>query len=397
MSKVLEVAVIGGGFSGLIAAERLSQKFPTGSVKIIERGARVGRKILATGNGRGNVSNILLSESNYHSLAGADVSYALQKYGNKSLIEYFSSLGMDITVEGGRIYPSSYQASSLLDLLRMKLEYKSVEEITDAECVDISGDGDKFIIKTTCGNFAAKRVVLACGGKAQKQYGSDGTAYRLAEKFGHSVTKLYPSIVQIKTDTDKIKGLKGLKQKVKLKAISGVEVLAESEGDLLFTEYGVSGNAAFFISSYVTDKKDCCLSVDFLPEKDEKHLVEILRNKAKLGYIGADDMFTGIINKQIGRAIVKSVNTEDLSDKSIKRAVAALKDFRLEVLGTLGFDYAQVTRGGIRFSEIDERTFESKLQSGLYIVGEMLDVDGDCGGYNLQWAFSSAMCCAEAI
>ncbi len=397
MTKVSEVIVIGGGFSGLIVAERLSEKYSKGSVRIIEKCDRVGKKILATGNGRGNVTNLNLGVENYHSVQSADVSYAIEKYGYKSLIDYFSALGMDVTADEGRVYPSSLQASSVLDVLRMKLAFSGVEEITDAECLSIYKENEIFTVKTKKGDYFAKRVILSCGGKAQKQYGTDGTAYRLAEHFGHKTTKLYPSLVQIKTSTDSIRGLKGLKQKVRLKAMENGKVLGGYEGDLLFTDYGVSGNAAFFLSSYITGKENCSLSIDFLPDKSEEHLKNLLKNKAKLGYIEPQDMFLGIINKQIGRAVVKSMGISDFSEKSIEKAVAAVKDFRLKVVGTLGFDYAQVTRGGILFDEVDKKTFESKLQKGLYIVGEMLDVDGDCGGYNLQWAFSSAMCCAEGI
>ncbi|MBO4323449.1 MAG: aminoacetone oxidase family FAD-binding enzyme [Clostridia bacterium] len=390
------IVIIGGGFSGLIAAEILSEKYGA-KVAVIERNDRVGKKILSTGNGRGNFTNEVLSEKNYHSLMGANTSYAIEKFGNKSIKDYFASLGVLSSSEEDKVYPSSFQASSLLDALRSKLAYNGGKEITGEKCLEVSLHDGKFFIKTSSGEYSADKVVLSCGGKSGKQFGTDGTAYSLAAPFGHKVTKLYPSLVQIKTSTDSIKGLKGIKQVARLKAYEGDKLLSESVGDILFTDYGVSGNAAFYLSSYITNKPNSRLIAEFLPEKTEKEIEDFLVEKSRLGFVKAEDALLGVVNKQLGRAIMKKIGANAFDEKTAKKAAKEIKNFELKVLGTLGFDYSQVTRGGIEFNGVNERTFESKYVKGLYIIGEMLDVDGDCGGYNLQWAYSSARCAAEDL
>ncbi|MBO4262381.1 MAG: aminoacetone oxidase family FAD-binding enzyme, partial [Clostridia bacterium] len=305
MEKIYKVAIIGGGFSGLIAADKLSAKFH-GDVIILEKNDRVGKKILATGNGRGNVTNEVLRAGNYHSVCGADVSFAISGHDGGDLRSYFRSKGVNTVVEDGRVYPSCFQASSVLDMLRLSVAHGGGAEKTCAKCEKIERRDGVFRIITDNGNYAAENVILACGGKAAKQYGTDGSAYSLAENFGHTVTALYPSLVQIKTNTEAIRGLKGLKQKVLASAYDKDIKLAETAGDILFTEYGVSGNAAFFLSSYVTDRPAAKLKIEFLPEVSEEALSAFLKEKAALGYIGADDALTGVINKQIGRAIIKN-------------------------------------------------------------------------------------------
>ena len=391
-----KVIIIGGGFSGLIATERLSEKYG-GEIAVIERNDRVGKKILATGNGRGNFTNEVLSDKNYHSVVGAPLCYAIEKYGNKSIKDYFASLGVYNSSEDGKVYPSSFQASSLLDALRSKLLFNGGKEITGEKCLSVFYSDGKFTVKTTANEYTADKVILSCGGKAGKQYGTDGTAYALANSFGHKTTELYPSLVQVKTNTEHIRGLKGIKQTARLKAYENGKFLSESVGDVLFTDYGVSGNAVFFLSSYIAGKSNCRLIAEFLPEKTENEIAEFLIKKSKLGFIKVEDALSGVINKQLGRAIINKIGAVRFDEKIAVRLAKEIKNFDLEVLGTLGYDYCQVTRGGIELKGIDEKTFESKYQKGLYIIGEMLDIDGDCGGYNLQWAYSSARCASDDL
>ncbi len=397
MKKVFKVAIVGGGFSGIVSALKLAELFGGENVALIERKDRIGKKILATGNGRGNLSNTDLTESHYHSSSGAKVKEIIEKYGNDALADFFASLGIDLTVEETRFYPSSMQASSVLDMMRLKLAYLNVGELVGNFCEDISFSDGVFKLKCEKETYYSEKVILCCGGKAGSQYGTDGTSYGLAEKFGHSLTALRPAIVQIKTDNRLIRGLKGLKQNACVKINKGGKEKARFIGDLLFTDYGVSGNTAFYLSSYISGDKDEYLSIDFLPEKTSGYITSFLEKKANSGFVGKDDALTGIVNKQIGRAIIKYAEVTSFDNTTVKQIVAALKDFRLKIIGTMGFDSAQVTKGGIRADEVYPDTFESKKRKGLYIVGEMLDVDGDCGGYNLQWAFSSAISACEGI
>ncbi len=410
--KKYEVAIIGGGFSGLTSAVFLSESFGGENVLVLEKNDRVGKKILATGNGRGNITNKNVSESDYHSFGAgensADENFAgeniaserientLQKYGNKSIISYFYSLGVPVTADGDKVFPASLQASSVLDAIRAKLEYLQTDVKTASECLGIERNGDGYSLKTVSGRYEAKRVIFAAGGKTGKQYGTDGNAFKILKERGVEITPLYPAIVQLKTETEHIKGLKNLKEKALVTAFDGEKKLKSFYGDVLFTDYGVSGNAAFYLSSYLVGAKEPWLSISFT-EKTQSELADFLNEKiTNLPYVSVDDVLSGVINKQIGKAIVKRSGAGDKSARSMEKIAAAAKDFRLKVSGTLGFDYAQVTRGGVSLKETDEN-FELKKLPNVFVTGEALDVDGNCGGYNLQWAYSTSRIVCEKI
>ena len=395
MSKIYDVAVVGGGFSGLVAAEKLSKALGGENIIVSERNDRVGKKIFATGNGRCNLTNVDISEKRYHSVMGGEIGF--ENYGERSLIEYFNSLGVNVAEEDGRIYPSSFQAGSVVDALRLSLSSLGTVVKTGVYIQKITKDGKVFKLKYSGGEITSERVILSCGGKVGKQYGTDGTSYALAEHFGHFATNLFPSLVQIKTDREWIKGLKGLKIKAKIKLLSCGKEITSSTGDVLFTDYGVSGNAVFNVSAYVHGLKSPELSLEFLPWQSEDDVFKFLCGKTKLGYIGTEDIFTGVINKLLGRLIVKRCNAQKFTEREAAALARELKDYRLKIEGTLGFDEAQVTHGGICLKDIDVTSMESKLEKGLYLVGEYVDVDGDCGGFNLQWAYTSASLAAADI
>ncbi|MBP5193618.1 MAG: aminoacetone oxidase family FAD-binding enzyme [Clostridia bacterium] len=403
MEKIYKVAVIGGGAAGLTAGIMLSEKL-RGDVIILERLPRVGKKITVTGNGRGNITNENLSADNYHSVEGdaqVFVRPTLKNFGNVRVKEFFTSLGALVVSEGDRVYPASLQASSLLDLMRLRLEYNECAQTTDFEAVDIER-GEYFTISSADGRkIKAEKIVLAAGGKCQKQLGTDGSGYKLARLFGHTVTECYPSLVQLKTDASRIKRLKGIRQEVRLTLLDGTDPIASERGDLLFTEFGVSGNAVFGVSGYAATAKKPVLSIEFLPDFAEFELASALGKKIKAApYLAAEDLLTGFVNKQIGRAIVEAAGvdlTEKCPKSHVNDIIRALKEFRLSVTGSLGFNYAQVTRGGVRLAEVDNVTLRSKKTENLYLAGEILDIDGDCGGYNLQWAFSSAYAISRDI
>lgn len=395
--KIYEVAVLGGGFSGLVSAIILSDFFGGENVLVLEKNDRVGKKILATGNGRGNVTNSSVSAENYHSSGVmADVANTLEKYGNKSIIAFFRSLGVPVTSDGDRIYPASLQANSLLDSMRAKLGYLKTDIGVNAECQNIEGGRGRYVIRTMEGEYAAKRVIFAAGGKAGKQYGTDGSAFEILKKHGVKITPLSPAIVQLKTETEWIKGLKGLKEKAFVTAYEGEKPIKSFFGDVLFTDYGVSGNAAFYLSSYLVGAKNPQISISFTG-MEQSELADFLKQKiASLPYVTVDDVLSGVINKQIGKAIVKRSGVKTADERSMEKIARIAKDFRLKVVGTLGFDYAQVTRGGVAAEELGDG-FELKKLPGVYVVGEATDIDGDCGGYNLQWAYSSARAACDKI
>jgi predicted Rossmann fold flavoprotein len=246
--------------------------------------------------------------------------------------------------------------------------------------------------RTDAENRTFATVVMATGGCAGKQFGTDGSSYSLAQKFGHRLTPLFPSLVQLKTETDFLKGLKGIKERVKITAYDNDKPIKTIEGDLLFTDYGVSGDAVFKISSYVSGVKNASISIEFLPNLSKAEIVNLIESKRKLTYIAENEILNGLVNKRTGYNLIRYAK-----DNSANSLANVLKDFRLKVIGTAGFDMSQVTKGGIDTDSINPFTFRSKLQKNLYLIGELLNVDGDCGGYNLTFAFISGIYSANDI
>lgn len=380
-----DVVIIGGGASGLACAARLINSGRKLKICIVEAGERIGKKLASTGNGQGNVSNLDMSAEHFHG-------------GNKTLVEriactdpfYACNILFDCLFtadEKGRIYPSGRQASALCDSFIKKLKDKC-DILLSTKAVDIDGN---FNVKLSSDNtLSAEYIVLCVGGKAQKQFKTDGTSYKLAEKFGHTLTPLYPSLVQLKTQTQDIKTLKGIRADCVASIICNNKKPAAVRGDVIFTDYGVSGNAIFALSTLATECGNAVLSLEFLPEVSAEKIVKNIEKRQASG-CAVSELLSGTLHNQIGRAVISRAASSNAKD-----IVHTLKNFTLPVMGTLGFDYAQVTKGGINMREISDE-LESKLVKNLFFAGEVLDVDGDCGGYNLQWAFTSAMAVADAI
>ena len=390
-----KVAIVGGGASGLLLATELCsfEKAISGKdILILERLDRVGKKLISTGNGQGNLSNKVISEKNYYGEENF-IKQAVKTIHGVNIVDYLYKIGIPTTCdEDGKIYPVSKQASAVLDILRANLLSKGVNIVCDRYVTDIYKNEDNFTLISQ-EKYHAKNVVLAFGGKSAKQFGTDGTSYNLAQKFGHTLTSLYPSLVQLKTDTTHIKGLNGLKERVKATAIINGKEVKSAQGDLLFTEYGVSGNVVFSLSSVICGQTNAKIKIEFLPNLDNKNLLKILSDKQKLTpYIPFNEILVGIINKKIGQKLIK-----DYKLNTIEKVVEKLKNFTIDVIEPLGFNNSQVTKGGINTLDIDPTTYQSKKCKNLYIVGEALNVDGDCGGYNLTFAFCSAIASAKAI
>lgn len=380
-----DVAIVGGGAAGLACAVALKRMNGEISVTIIDACERLGKKLAATGNGQGNVTNANLSPQNYHG-GGAYLANKICCADYKKPLTLFNCLFEE---DGeGRVYPSGRQASALTDSLVREISARGVNVIKPVRVTDISKG---FVLNLSDGQkLSAEYVVLACGGAAQKQFSTDGSSYSLVRSFGHKITALYPSLVQLKTDTRYIKTLKGIRANCRVSAIGGDGTLIyQTCGDVIFTDYGVSGNAIFKISAYVADRQDVTLSLCFLPDVSREEIERDAISKAEAGY-PESELLSGTLHNQLGRAIIRRCGADPA------RIADTVKDFRLKVIGTLGFDYAQVTKGGVQTDMIGG-DLQSKLCPKLYFAGEYIDVDGDCGGYNLNWALSSGIFVAENI
>ena len=402
MEKIT-TAIIGGGASGLFLANSLLSK--NGKICVFERSERVGKKLSATGNGQGNLTNLCVLQEDYFSFSknGAErAKTVIRRFDNQSLREFFRELGvLTLADERGRVYPAGKQASALTDALRYGLERKGVSLLTNAKIIELTKGSDCFVLKAETQegekSFQAQNVVICAGGVAAKNFGTDGLGYRLAESFGHTRTRVYPSLVQLKTDARDIKSLKGIKimdARVTARYTeNGKEQEKSVVGDLLFTDYGVSGDAIFRLSAYVSHciERGVSLFVDFLPQILEQEVLHSIEQKRRaFPNLPQSELLGGTLNNQVGRAILKR------AENNLPFAAELVKNFELRVTGSLGFDYAQVTKGGIPLDEVDE-TLQSKYAKNLYFAGEILDVDGPCGGFNLQWAYASAKLVAETL
>lgn len=380
-----DVAIIGGGASGLAAAALLCRTTKL-DIALIEGGGRLGKKLAASGNGQGNISNAHILQQNYHGSGAARAYDIISCFGKVYERLFYGRFTCD---ERGRIYPAGRQASALSDCLIAEVRRGGVNVFTGARVVSLE-KGGRFVLRLSDGSsMTAKYVVMCVGGKAQKQFGTDGSSYALARAFGHRITPLFPSLVQLKTDVAHIKTLRGIRADCNLRAVAEDGGEMSARGDVIFTDYGVSGNAVFSVSPVFAGSRGK-ICIGFAPGISEEELAADIRLKQSLGY-ERSEVLALTLNNQIGRAIVRRAGSGDA-------AVIAhtAKNFTLEVNGTLGFDYAQVTRGGVDMSDVND-DLESALCPGLFFAGEVLDVDGDCGGYNLTWAFASAARVAEAI
>ena len=384
------VAVIGGGASGLIGALTAAQN--GASVTIYERCDRVGRKILATGNGRCNMTNINAKTRNYHGEDNSFIEDVKSQFWVSETLAYFEELGLMYKVEEkGRVYPYSDTATSVLDVLRNAINEMGIEIKTDFEVKELKPLKNGYEIVSYTGQRAfCERAIVATGGTASPSLGSNGSGYNIATKLGHGITKLTPSLVQIKTEGDVAKKLKGLKLQCSITSKN-----VTKDGELLFTEYGLSGVPVFEMSAYINTGD--IIEIDIFPKHSKNDMLNIIKKRVEaLRNTEMENFFVGMLNKRVGQVFLKSIGIEPLSKKvsaltqlEIENIAYSLKRWKFTVSGTMSWNNAQVTRGGIKTNEINSHTLESKKHKGLYFCGEILDIDGDCGGYNLQWAWSS--------
>ena len=392
-----EIAVIGGGASGLMAA--ITAKKSGKEVIILERKDRILKKVLITGNGRCNITNVNANISNYFGKNISSVENILNRFTPQDTMDFFNELGIICNEENrGKVYPLSGQASSVVDALRFEAERLGIKIETEFYVRKIEKEGFKFkIYSEDRKKIEADRVILAAGGQSYPELGSNGSGFELAKELGHSVTKLSPSIVQLKSEKHQVKGLQGIKTDVAVTAYGDNKKICTYDGELLFTDYGISGNVVFNISFVMPLYKNVEFEIDFMEKFDYNELYEILKERKKMmSHLTMENYFNGMINKKLGQFLSKvsgieklSKPVKDLNDSDIRKLCTVLKKYRVKILETTGFKNAQVTAGGVSLDEVNTETLESKIVKGLYFSGEVLDVYGECGGFNLQWAWAS--------
>lgn len=390
MSNIIyDVIVVGGGASGLFLAAALDEKL---NVCVLESSEKTGKKILASGNGKCNLSNVGIDVSAYNNLFAKN---ALERFGTKETLRFFADAGLKAKVdEAGRIYPYSETASSVSDVLRKRLEKNNVTTVTSVNVDKIDFDG-LFVAKCKNETFRAKKLVLATGSKA----GFGLNSHNLAVRFGHKIRPLVPSLVPLKCDATNLKGLGGVRAKCRVSLFKDGAFVQSENGEVLFKDFGLSGIAVFNLSALVARVDgNYEIGINFLPDMETEDVAEFFvwrYEKLKLKF--ADEFFTGVFHKIVAKNIFAAAKITEVSEKNIAKLVRTATDFRVKVISPCDFSLAQVASGGLRTSDFDEQTMESKLQKGLYAVGEVLDVDGICGGFNLQWAWSSAQAAAKSI
>lgn len=398
----MTVVVVGGGASGIMAA--ITARELGANVTILEKNPRLGKKILATGNGRCNLTNVNTCSTYYHGADPEFVAGILSQYDVKQTIKFFEKLGISHKVEeAGKVFPMSDQASSVLDVLRYKVEQTGIKVIYEARVSDIrKKNKEGFELELADGTcIEGDRVILAAGGKAMPVTGSNGDGFQLAQKLGHTIKEVFPALVPLKLEGSFFKSIAGVKVFGTAEILDGSKPAASDRGDILFTNYGISGPPILQISrkagELLRDGRDAVLRVIMIDTMSRESLEGLLTKR--FHHAAGKTMefsLVGLINKRLIPVLLKEAGisnlkapVDNLSDGEREKILEILTDWRLRVTGTTSWPNAQVTAGGIDTRDVDRNTLESKIVSGVYLAGEILDIDGACGGYNLQWAWSS--------
>lgn len=400
----MTIAVIGAGASGMMAALTAAET-PENKILLFERQARVGRKLAVTGNGRCNLTNTGAAPENYHGAQPEFAARALAAFPPAAALDWFAAHGLlTVTEPGGRVYPLSNAANSVVDVLRFALAQPNITLHTGDAVTAVRRQGRGFVVETEGGQFPAERVIIACGGIAGAKAGGVRDGYTLLQSLGHRRTALHPALVQLTTEPTYPRALKGVRADARVTLTQGRKVLARSAGEVQFTEKGVSGPAIFEISRAAScGGEGQTVTLDLLREHGAPEFLAFLQTRRKLApALPCEEVLTGTVHNRVGKMLLRYAGIPgarplgDVTDSELKALVRAAKGFALPVRGTESFESAQVTAGGICTGEFDPVTMGSRLVPGLYACGEVLDIDGDCGGYNLQWAWASGRAAGRA-
>lgn len=399
------VVVIGGGASGMMAA--VTAASCGARVTILEHKDRIGKKILSTGNGRCNFTNIHQEPLCYHSDNPLFPWSVVQKFDAQAVIAFFLKLGVYSKNRNGYIYPNSDQASAVLDAFRMELERLKVNVCTDTECREIRPGRKGFAVVTNRKTFHADKVILCAGSKAAPQTGSDGSGYDLAKMMGHRILPVLPALTALRCEEKFFKSVAGVRVGGTAAVWSEGVCIARDTGEIQLTDYGISGIPAFQVSRYASkllyEGKNVEAVLNFMPDFTKDQMKAFLKKRAQIRPEKRADMFLiGLFHKKLCDLWIRILKIPgekpagEFTDKEIGEIVSLIMEFRVRIIGTNSFDKAQVCRGGIDTSEVNPATMESVYVPGLYFAGEILDVDGMCGGYNLTFAWASGYTAGRA-
>ena len=401
------IIIIGAGASGLFCSILLQKK--NYQVTLIEKNSKAGRKILASGNGKCNITNENLKYNNFNSNSNSEFfKYAISQMPYEKIKKYFSSIGLEIiNGEGTRMYPMSQQASSVRDILYNEAVSLGVKFIFEEEVVKTTKIKKLFEIKTNQNSYKSSYLIITTGSLAMKKLGSSNSGHNFAKTFGHKIVEPYASLVQLKSNDKSIYSLSGVKIKSNIKLLINNKLRQEENADILFTKYGVSGNAILDLSRLASksliNKQKVDIQVDIMPNisKDDllillKHRQVILKEK-DVNFLLESIINTKLINFIYKKSNIKVNKISQLNKNDLSNISFVIKNIKINISDTNGLENAEVSAGGIDVNEIDNKTMQSKKVNNLYFCGEVLDVDGNCGGYNFHWAWSSASACANSF
>lgn len=405
-----KIGIVGGGAAGMTAAV-----FAAGQgadVTLFEGNDRLGKKILATGNGKCNLGNMDLSAEKYCSANPELLQGYLERFGTNETIEFFRTLGLLIKQKNGYLYPVSEQASSVLDALRYEIgryaaesngtERGSIQLRLQTHIDRIERDRKNKCVRLMCGkqSYSFEKVILTCGGKAARATGSDGSGYKLAGMLGHSLIPVVPALVQLRCSEEWFPSVSGVRADAALSLLQGSKVLTAERGELQLTDYGISGIPVFQLSRKVNyilrEQKEVIIKIDFLPDfTGEDFADKLIKARVSPDRCGTvEEYFTGMLNKKLMNLFIRlaglkpSEPVSKVSPEKLSQVYALCRELTVHVTGSNSFENAQVCAGGVPLTEVTEE-LESRFAPGVFFAGELLDVDGRCGGYNLQWAWCS--------
>lgn len=386
-----KVVIIGGGASGMMAAIQAAR---TGAaVTLLEHNEKPGKKILATGNGRCNLTNLVQEPSRYRSSQPDFPWKIITQYPLEDTLAFFSELGIYTKDRNGWVYPYSDQAAGVAQVLELEARHQKVKIKTTEEVTDILREDGQYLVKTATWQYPCDSVIISCGSSASNVEGSSTTGYELAEKLGHTVVKPLPSLCGIRGKDNYYAKWAGSRMDGRITLEIDGKTVGEEQGEILFTEYGISGIGVFQLSRYAargTDEgKIATYHLDLMPQLTKEELVKLLLDRQQAGsYKNPQELLIGLLpRKMIDVLVKKTYEPEKIAER--------LKDWQVPVKGAYALQQAQICSGGVDPRELTEQ-LESRLHPGIYFTGEVIDVDGPCGGYNLQWAWSSGAVAGRA-